>query len=78
MRELKFAELDAIAGGRTPEFRTLVRYEIPRFDKPPAGWQLERSGISPQAQTCTSMRRFPPLPTPMHWLPPYYRGLQEF
>lgn len=78
MRELKLAELDAAIGGGAPEFHTVIRHEIPRFDKSPARWQLERSGASPEAQTCTPMRWLPPRPIPMHWLPPRDTEWQEF
>ena len=78
MRELKLAELDAVAGGGGLEFRTFIRHEIPRFDKPPARWQLERSGRPPKAQACIPMRWLPPRPVPISWLPPHGRGLQEF
>ena len=78
MRELKLAELDAVAGGGGLEFRTFIRHEIPRFDQPPARWQLERSGRSPKAQARIPARWLPLRPVPMSWLPPRDRGLQVF
>lgn len=78
MRELKRAELDAVAAGASAEFRTIVRHEIPRFDEPPAGLDLEQADHSTHVHTCTPPRWSPPKPVPMHWLPPNGSGPQEY
>ena len=72
MRELKPAELDAAAGGGAPEFRTLIRHEVPRFEEPPFGLdhQIHRADDRSEYR--------PPLPIPMHWLPPRDSELQVF
>jgi len=72
MRELKPPELDTAAGGGAPEFRTLIRHEIPRFEKPPVGLEYQTH----DAEDHSGYR--PPLPIPMHWLPPRDSEWQVF
>ena len=65
MRELKPVEPDAVAGGGAPEFRTLIRHEIPRFENPPIGLDHQNH----RAEDHCEYRS--PMPIPMYWLPPH-------
>lgn len=78
MRNLSPIEMDAVAGGGAPGFRTVIRNEIPRFDEPPVGLQFEQLGASSQAQNDDSATWSPPRPQPMRWLPPNGSGPQEY
>ena len=71
MRVLTPNEIRLPAGGRSEEFRTLVRPEIPRWNEPPYHWTL--SPASPAETDSESPRdtrpQQPPVPVPLHWLP---------
>ena len=63
MRELTLREVHLPAGGRSKEFRTLTRHEIPRWEEPPNHWTL-MPGSPPE-----TVRKHSPKPVPLHWLP---------
>lgn len=71
MRELTRREIRLPAGGRSEEFRTLVRHEIPRWNEPPSHWMpLPVGSGKTEPESPPDNRRQPtPVPIPLHWLP---------
>ena len=71
MRELTLLEARLPAGGRSQEFRTLVRHEIPRWEEPPNHWTLTPESpaeTGPESPPDTGPQ-YSPEPVPLRWLP---------
>lgn len=71
MRELTLTEVRLPAGGRSEEFRTLVRHEIPRWNEPPIHWTLtpeSPAGTEPKSPPEAGIQHSPER-VPLHWLP---------
>lgn len=63
MRKLTHREVRLPAGGRSQEFRTLLRHDIPRWEEPSNRWT-----VTPE-NTPKAVPRPLPEPVPLHWLP---------
>ena len=63
MRELTLRETCLPIGGRSEEFRTILRHEITRWEEPPNHWTLTPES-PPETGPEHSIE-----PVPLHWLP---------
>lgn len=71
MRELTLPETRLPAGGRSQEFRTLARHEIPRWEERPNHWTVtpESPGKIELESPPETGARQSPAPAPLRWLP---------